>query len=300
MSTRTLSVRELMDAAAARLKEGEGSGREDPRREASLLMEAAAGLDGAQILKSPERVMEPYEVVRFWQMVEERSRGGPLQLLVGETWFHDVKLRVVRGVFIPRPETELLVDRVRRHIERRVAGGAASVRVLDLCTGTGAIAIAAAAFFRERENIFLYGGDWNPAAVRLARWNAERNDVDGSVEMRRSDLFSAFADLEGRLDVLVSNPPYVAPAESTELPVEVRLGDPQDALFAEEGGTAFHRRIASRGRDFLLAGGLLLLEIGERQGDSVREILTGLDYDSVEIRQDLAGRDRYAEAVWRG
>jgi release factor glutamine methyltransferase len=300
VSERVLSVRELMDAAAARLREGEGSGREDPRREASLLMEAAAGLDGTQILKSPEHVIEPYEVVRFWEMVEERSRGVPLQLLVGETWFHDVKLRVARGVFIPRPETELLVDRVRARVEKLLDAGAASVRVLDLCTGTGAIAIAAAASFRERENVFFYGGDWNPAAVRLARWNAERNDVEDLVEVRRSDLFSAFADVEGRVDVLVSNPPYIARAESTELPVEVRLGDPHDALFAGEEGTAFHRRIAERGRDFLRPEGLLLLEIGERQGDSVREILAGLHYDSIEIRQDLAGRDRYTEAVWRG
>jgi release factor glutamine methyltransferase len=126
--------------------------------------------------------------------------------------------------------------------------------------------------------------------VRLARRNAERNGV--TVDVRRSDLFSAFADLEGSVDVLVANPPYIAPEERGTLPVEVRLGDPEEALFDPEGGTGFHRRIADRGRDFLRPGGTIALEIGERQGDEVRARLEELGYRDVAVLPDLAGRCR--------
>jgi release factor glutamine methyltransferase len=130
--------------------------------------------------------------------------------------------------------------------------------------------------------------------VRLARNNAERNAVAARVDVRRSDLFSAFADLEGNVDVLVSNPPYVAPGDP--LPREVRLGDPRDALVDPEGGTGFHRKIARRGRDFLVSGGLLVLEIGETQGKAAAAILEELEYVNVRVLRDLTGRDRFVRA----
>jgi release factor glutamine methyltransferase len=297
VTTHHLNVGELVEAGANKLELGEGSGRENPRREASLLLESAAGLERDQILKAPDHVLDLDETLCFWEMVEQRARGVPLQLLVGGTGFHDVELKVAPGVFIPRPETELLVDLAKEIVEERLdggpGGGRRTVTVLDLCTGTGAIAVALSASLQSRPGVRVHAGDWNPAAVRLARQNARRNGVEGLVDVRRSNLFSAFADLEGRVDVLVSNPPYVSIGESEKLPVEVRLGDPHDALFDPEGGTGFHRRIARRGRDFLRPGGVLLLEIGATQGEEVRAILCGLGYDRVRVLEDLAGRDRF-------
>jgi len=290
------TLRELVEAGAGELRWAEGCARENPRREASLLLQAAVGLDRAQMVIHGDQAAAPGAAARYWEMVRRRARGLPLQLLVGQAGFHDVTLSVEPGVFIPRPETELLVNEAARDVEallRAETAGirpAASLNVLDLCTGTGAVAVALAHRFRERSRVGVLAGDWSLRAVRLARRNAERNDV--SVDVRRSDLFSAFSDLEGRVDVLVSNPPYISPGEKDNLPVEVRLGDPEDALFDPDGGTGFHRRIAERGRAFLRAGGTLAVEIGDQQGDEVRALLEACGYVGVAVLKDLAGRDR--------
>jgi release factor glutamine methyltransferase len=287
------TLRELVEAGAGELRWAEGCARENPRREASLLLQAAVGLDRAQMVIHGDQTAAPGAAARYWEMVRRRARGLPLQLLVGQAGFHDVTLSVEPGVFIPRPETELLVEeaacRVRERLEED-EGARSPVTVLDLCTGTGAVAVAVANRFREEPRVSVFAADWSLRAVRLARRNAERNDV--TVDVRRSDLFSAFADVEGRVDVLVANPPYIAPDEKESLPVEVRLGDPEDALFDPDGGTGFHRRIAERGRDFLRAGGALAVEIGERQGEEVCALLEELGYVDVAVLPDLAGRDR--------
>jgi release factor glutamine methyltransferase len=181
-------------------------------------------------------------------------------------------------------------ESIRELSGRLAADRDSGITVLDLCTGTGAVAVALAHRFRKEPRVRVHAGDWSLRAVRLARRNSERNGV--ALDVRRSDLFSAFADLEGRVDVLVANPPYLAPEERGMLPVEVRLGDPEEALFDPEGGTGFHRRIAERGRAFLRPGGTIALEIGERQGDEVRARLEELGYRDVTVLPDLAGRCR--------
>jgi release factor glutamine methyltransferase len=157
--------------------------------------------------------------------------------------------------------------------------------------------VALARAFRRHPEVSVHAGDWNPRAVRLARRNVERNGLAGRVEVRRSELFSAFADLEGSVDVLLSNPPYIAPAEADSLPLEVRVGDPGDALFDPAGGTGFHRRIAKRGLDFLADGGTLAMEMGEAQGDELLELLAGLGYEDPRVLRDLAGRERFVRGV---
>ncbi|HMB71050.1 MAG TPA: peptide chain release factor N(5)-glutamine methyltransferase [bacterium] len=300
------TLKELVEAGAGELKWSEGGARENPRREASLLLQAAVGLDRNQMVIHGDQTAAPGAAARYWEMVRRRARGLPLQLLVGHSGFHDVTLAVEPGVFIPRPETESLVEQAVRGVEAALAADAASsgdvaaagpafradtrVTVLDLCTGTGAVAVAVAHRFRREERVSVHAGDWSLRAVRLARRNAESNEI--TVDVRRSDLFSAFADLEGRVNVLAANPPYIARAERESLPVEVRLGDPEDALFDPDGGTGFHRRIAGRGRDFLRAGGVLAVEIGDRQGDEVSALLHELEYEDVAVLRDLAGRDR--------
>ncbi len=297
--------RQLLDAGAHRLREAEGGAREDPRREATLLLQAAVGADRTRLLTDADEAVAYPDVARFWEMVGERSRGVPLSLIVGETSFHEIELFVEAGVFIPRPETELLVEEGRRALHAAMAlrpgpgpaGGPRRMTLLDLCTGTGAVAIATAAAFRYRPDVSVYGGDWNPRAVRLARRNAARNDLSDRVDVRRSDLFSAFADLEGKVDVLLSNPPYIAPAEADSLPLEVRVGDPAEALYDPDGGTGFHSRIARRGLDFLRPGGTLAMEMGETQGDELRGRLEGLGYEEVRVLRDLAGRERFVRGL---
>jgi release factor glutamine methyltransferase len=296
-SRKPVTLRELVEAGARELQWSESAARENPLQEASALLMAAVGCERSHLVTHGGEFAPTREAERFWSLVSQRATGVPLQLLLGETGFHAVRLRVERGVFIPRPETELLVDEAIAAVEDRLEEGRGA-RVLDLCTGTGAVAIAVAAQFRERAGVRILATDWNPQAVRLARRNAEDNGVGGMIEVRRSNLYSALADQERRIDVLVSNPPYVEPAVSEELPVEVRLGDPKDALFDPEGGTGFHRRIATRGRDFLVAGGVLAMEIGATQGASVAAILAEAGYEGVRVLPDLAGRDRVVRGTW--
>ncbi|MGH2571274.1 MAG: peptide chain release factor N(5)-glutamine methyltransferase [bacterium] len=296
-SRKPATLRELVEAGARELQWCESAARENPLQEASVLLMAAVGCERSHLVTHGGEFAPTRETERFWSLVSQRATGVPLQLLLGETGFHAVTLRVERGVFIPRPETELLVEEAVAAVRARLEVGRGS-RLLDLCTGTGAVAIAVAAQFRERSDVHILAADWNPQAVRLARRNAEDNGVDAMIDVRRSNLYSALADQEGRIDVLVSNPPYVEPAVSEELPVEVRLGDPKDALFDPEGGTGFHRKIAGRGRDFLSAGGVLAMEIGATQGASVAAILAESGYGEVRVLPDLAGRDRVVRGTW--
>jgi release factor glutamine methyltransferase len=142
--------------------------------------------------------------------------------------------------------------------------------------------------------VHVFAGDVDPAAVDLARRNAQSCGVAASLEIRASDLAESFADLDGRVDVLVANPPYIDPAHADSLPVDVRFGDPPRALYDPEGGVGFHRRIARAGRRLLRAGGSLFLEIGDDQGIQARRILADEGYEAVRILPDLAGRDRVA------
>jgi release factor glutamine methyltransferase len=290
------TYRELLDTGARRLAASRGSARDDPRGEARRLMGAASA--SADLLVHGDDPAPGHVRTRFLGMVARRAEGVPFQLLAGETGFHDITLTVESGVFLPRPETELLVEEARRSLaESRLRPGSDTLQVLDLCTGSGAVAVALAAAERGRDTS-VFAGDVDPHAVRLARSNAARCRVD--VDVRRSDLFAAFADLRGSLDLVVSNPPYVAPGELDRLPLEVVEFDPPRALFDPEGGTGFHRRIAQAARDHLRAGGVLLLEIGATQGDEVRSILSATGYSGVRVMRDLAGRDRIIRGTWEG
>jgi release factor glutamine methyltransferase len=280
----------LVESGAAELRRsGSESARTWARRDASILAGAALGLGRAALLSFPERAVGREDADRYRELVRRRAEGMPLQRLLGRAEFHDVTLTIEPGVFIPRPETELLVDLAVAGIGRLLAARAGDVRVLDLCTGTGAVAVAVASAFRDERRVRVHAGDTSPAAVELARRNAAAEDV--TVDVRRSDLFAEFDDV-GPLDVVLANPPYIAPSEMAELPVEVRLGDPADALLDPEGGTGFHRRIAEEGRGRIAADGLLAMEIGCRQGAEAAGILTAAGYEDVDVVPDLAGRDR--------
>jgi len=290
--------RRLLEVGASRLRAARGGAREDPRGEARRLLAVAAGVPAVELLLRAESVAPPRVRDRYLAMVARRAEGVPLQLLAGETGFHDVVLAVEEGVFLPRPETELVVEEVRRALAaRRRRGARGPSRVLDLCTGSGAIAVAVAAA-EANADVAVHAGDVDPLAVRLARANARRCDVE--LDLRRSDLFAAFDDLAGEIDVVVSNPPYVAPDEADRLPLEVRGFDPPRALFDPEGGTGFHRRIVDGARRFLRPGGVAILEIGATQGREVGDALALIGYRDVHVLPDLAGRDRIVRGTWEG
>ncbi len=221
--------------------------------------------------------------------MRRRLAGEPLQYVLGTAAFRRLELRVGPGVFIPRPETELVAERA---MERLPSGGI----VVDLCTGSGAIALSVA---DERPDARVLATELSPAASQWAISN--RDSLGLRAEIAQGDLFTPLpSDLAGRVDVVVSNPPYVDPGERSLLPRDVVDHEPPEALFAPGEGTSVISRIASDAPAWLRPDGWLVLEIGETQRTAVRRILEEHGFADVAIAPDLTGRDRMAEGRWPG
>jgi release factor glutamine methyltransferase len=220
-------------------------------------------------------------------LVARRLAGEPLQYVLGTAAFRRLELAVGPGVFIPRPETELVAERAMELLPR---GGV----LVDLCTGSGAIALSVA---DERPDARVFATEVSPAAAAWAERN--RSSLGLPVELHAGDLFDPLpGDLRGEVDVVVSNPPYVDEAERSLLPRDVVDHEPHEALFAPGSGTSVVRRIAAAAPEWLRDGGRLVLEIGETQGRAVAELLRENGFAEVSIRTDLNGRDRIAEGRW--
>jgi release factor glutamine methyltransferase len=208
----------------------------------------------------------------------QRCKGVPLQHLTGEQQFMELSLSVSPGVFVPRLETEILVERALGTIE-----GVAEPMVVDVGTGTGAVALAIKHY---RPDATVWATDVSEAAVALARTNAATLGLD--IDVRQGDLLDPVPpDLLGRVDLLVSNPPYVTAEEYEDLPEEVKA-DPIEALV---GGTDVHARLVKLGGEWLSPRGWLVMEIGDAQGPAVRTLAHDL-LSEVEVLPDLTGRDR--------
>ncbi len=215
----------------------------------------------------------------------QRCHGVPLQYLTGEQQFLDLVLGVAPGVFVPRPETEVVVERALE-----VLGDDAGIAI-DVGTGTGAIALA---IKRRRPDVRLLATDVSEDAISVATANASRHALE--VEILPGDLLEPIpAELRGRVDLIVSNPPYVTREEYDELPEEVRA-EPFEALV---GGTDVHGRLAEEAPAWLRPGGWLVLEIGETQGAEVAGLL-GDRFQPVEVLPDQRGRDRVVRGRLRG
>ena len=248
---------------------------DEPRRTAEILMEHVLHTDRAGLYSRAEG-LDTGEARAFGRALCRRCAGSPLQHVTGDQPFRSITLRVRPGVFIPRPETEIVVDAALEAIE-----GVASPVVVDVGTGTGAIALSVKA---ERPNARVFATDVSEEAVALARENADALGL--GVRVLQGDALEPFPS-DARASVIVSNPPYVTFDEYGALPPEVRA-DPEGALV---GGTELHARLAAESPSRLARGGWLVLEIGSTQGAEVAELLREA-FDDVEVLQDLAGRDR--------
>lgn len=221
---------------------------------------------------------------QYEDAIGKRGSRIPLQHLTGEQEFMGLSFLVNEDVLIPRQDTECLVERVLPFVRQR--------RVLDLCTGSGCIAISLA---KLGEPASVEAVDISIRALDVAKENAER--LEAKVLFRQSDLF---AEVEGQYDVIVSNPPYIPPAVIDTLMPEVKQHEPQIALDGGADGLDFYRRIAADAVDAFGAEGWLFLEIGWEQGAAVADLLWKSGYSDVQVHQDLAGRDRVVQALYRG
>jgi release factor glutamine methyltransferase len=254
----------------------ERHGVSEPRATAEALLQYFLGTDRAGLYARREG-LDTRTARLFGRALCQRCHGVPLQYLTGEQQFFDLVLGVAPGVFVPRPETEVVVERALEALPDRDG-----VVAVDVGTGTGAVALALKRF---RPTARVLATDRSPDAVGVARANASRHALD--VEVLEGDLLGPVpADLRCRVDLIVSNPPYVAREEYESLPAEVKA-EPYEALV---GGTDVHARLVAEAPPWLRPGGWLVVEIGAGQGEDVRRLFDG--WEQIEILPDLAGRPR--------
>ena len=255
----------------------ERHGVESPRATAETLLMMVLGTDRAG-LYGRTRGLDAREARMFGRAICQRCAGTPVQHLTGEQAFRRISVEVRPGVFVPRPETEVLVEAALAEI-----GSAEDPVVVDVGTGTGAIALAVKS---ERPDATVFATDRSPEAVELARRNAARLDLD--VTVLEGDLLDSLpGELRGWMDLVVSNPPYLTTADYEDLPPEVRA----EPMLALVGGIEVYERLAADASRWLGDGGVLAVEIGASQGTDVARAF-GPSFVDVRVEGDLAGRDR--------
>lgn len=253
-----------------------------PRRDAELLLGHVLGADPVSLLTHPERALSAVECAQFADLVERRSACEPMQYLTGEQEFFGLRFEVTPDVLIPRPETEHLIEAVLERYQREQ-----EVRIVDVGTGSGAIAVTLAhALPRSR----VTAVDLFPAALAVARRNAERHGVAERVRFLASDLLAGIG--EGDFDAVISNPPYVAEGEVLE--AQVAEYEPASALYAGPTGLDVYEQLIPQAGRALKPGGWLMLEIGYGQGPAVASLLDG--WAGVAFLRDLQGIARVAVA----
>lgn len=270
-----LTVGELLSQARAGLPQP---------REAILLVAYALGLSAVDLYAHPERMVGAAEAQSVLGLIERRLAGEPVAHLLGRREFYGLELRVTPDVLIPRPETELLVDLALTRLET-----GSRARVLDLGTGSGAIAIAIA---RARPEIRMVAVDRSPAALSVARANAERHRLR-NLAFREGAWFEPLSGQD--FDLIVSNPPYVAAADPHLLSGDVRF-EPVAALAAGPDGLDDLKAIIAAAPAHLLEGGWLLLEHGADQQGAVLELLAAAGFTECRGHEDLAGLPRAVSA----
>lgn len=267
------------------------AGIEQAGRETAWLLEHALRVTPLDLRLNESRMVEGEGLRRARALLARRADREPLQYLLGTQEFCGLEFEVEPSVLIPRPETELLVEAAVRCAGMQPAVGRRPV-VADVGTGSGCIAVSLA---RRLPLAVLYATDRSAEALRVARRNAERQGVAGQVAFLEGDLLQPLRarGLSGRVNLVVSNPPYIAEREWEALQPEVRLFEPRIALAGGEDGLAVYRRLVQEAVDLLSAAGWLIMEVGQGQAESVRMLLDATtQYGTVDVRPDQAGIDR--------
>lgn len=280
-----MRLREALKRAEAYLQE---RGVADASVDAWILLEYATGMTRAAYLADGMRPMAEAEEERYFALIERRGRRIPLQHITGEQEFMGLNFRVNPCVLIPRQDTETLVEEALALLKP-------GMKVLDLCTGSGCIAISLKKLWREpherafgkTDGLTVEASDLSAEALETAKENADRLDAD--VRLICSDLFS---QIDGVYDVIVSNPPYIESDEIERLADEVRLHEPRLALDGMADGLYFYRRIVREAALHLKDGGWLLFEIGCSQAEQVAGLMRQAGYDEIKVTKDLSGLDR--------
>ena len=281
MFAESMTVGEAIEWGADALDQADEPSR-NTRADSMLLLRHVLGIPAAEFYAERERPLTPLQTEQFNTLIRQRVRGKPIQYITGVQEFFGLQFHVTPDVLIPRPETEHLVEAAIARLKDHEAP-----RIVDIGTGSGAIAVALAYALPHAQITAL---DVSAAALKVAEQNAVRHGVAERIRFMESDLLTAIAGES--FDAVVSNPPYVAERERKTLSKEVREFEPRLALFAGPTGLEFYRRLVPAAQAQLGSGGWLLMEIGHGQRDAVAAMLQ--EWDGVEFAPDLQGIPRVA------
>ena len=263
----------------------------EPRTSAEVLLAHVLAEDRLFLYLNYDRPMETSELAAYRACIKRRLGGEPNQYITGLQEFWSLPLRVSPDVLIPRPETEVLVQAVLEFLDKADP----NVDILDLGTGSGAIAIALA---RELPAARIVAADISMAALRLAQENAKSNQVDEGIFFVRGDMFAAIPGGSQKFKVVVANPPYISHAEMSKLPREIRDFEPHHALEGGPDGLTAIRHIIAEAPTVLSQAGALFMEIGADQAESVSALVRESQrYESYRIVRDYSGLDRVLVAI---
>jgi len=269
---------------------------ENPRLNAELLLGYVLGKTRLELYLEFDRPLSPSEITSFRELVIQRSHYLPLAYITREQYFMDLKFKVNPDVYIPRPETEILVEESLKALRERIFPEKEKVKgegliIIDLGTGCGNIAIKLA---RELEKSKVYAIDISLKALQVARENARFYGLDKRISFLLGDLFNPLLNLnlEGKVSLIISNPPYVSNKEMEKLPPEVRK-EPKIALEGGRDGLSIYRRIIGQSSRFLKKAGFLALEMGYKQAQRIKDlILTQKELCTPQIIPDYEGIER--------
>lgn len=260
----------------------QAAGIEEAALDARLLLETVCGTDRNDLLVHGEQPVAPEAEEKYLNWIRQRAEHIPLQQLTGEQGFMGLTFNVNEHVLIPRQDTEILVEEVLKELHD-------GMRVLDMCTGSGCILLSLLHYSNDCEGL---GVDLSAEALEVAGRNVLKVLTPEKAEhahFLQSDLFEK---VEGKFEIIVSNPPYIASAEVEKLMPEVRDHEPRMALDGTEDGLYFYRRIIEEAGKHLVSSGMLFFEIGYDQGQAVSELMRTEGYCDVQVVQDYAGLDR--------
>jgi len=261
-------------------------GIENPRLNVELLLGHVLKLSRVQLYLNFERPLSLPEVDSFRQFLKRRASHEPIQYILEETEFYSLKLKVNRHTLIPRPETEILVDKVIEHCKQNF-DQQKTVQILDIGTGSGNIAIA---LVKNLEPSFITAIDIHNEALLVAKQNAEYHQVSYKINFLQQDIFSKTLDFASIFDVIVSNPPYISKTEFEQLPREVKDYEPYIALNGGVEGIDFYSRLAEIAERLLSPTGFVAVEIGASQAEKVRNIFSQKRlFQSIVVIKDLNG-----------